>query len=56
MNHAKAWLGGLLIAIVLSSSYLLDGPTEQQAAELTAQVVADVEAEVAASRGAYDNR
>lgn len=42
-NRAVNWLLATLIACALSSSYLLDGPSEVQAAQASAATVADAQ-------------
>lgn len=41
MSHAARWLAATLIALLLSASYLLDGPPETEAAQAVAADVQD---------------
>lgn len=50
MNHAKAWLGGLLIALLFSSSYLLDGPTETDALQADSLNLSDAIADARSAK------
>lgn len=49
MNHLINWAGAALIALTISSAYLLDGPTELDAAQATAESTQDAIKSVAAN-------
>lgn len=52
MNIVTRWLSAALIALLLSSTYLLDGPSEIEAAQAVSADLQDAIESVAISAGA----
>ena len=50
LENLKFWAGAGLVALVLSSSYLLDGPSEIEAAQATEASLNDALAQAQAER------
>ena len=50
LENLKFWAGGGLVALVLSSSHLLDGPSEIEAAQATEASLNDALAQAQAER------